>query len=117
VVETCPFCSYAGPSVILADYPAAYVIEPINPVCEGHVLVIPKRHVADFVDDPIIAGHVVMCAVTYMRSLRERSGEAIPDLNLITSKGAAATQTVEHLHFHLVPRREGDGLFLPWSVR
>lgn len=35
-------------------------------------------------------------------------------LNLITSRGAAATQSVFHLHLHLVPRTEGDGLALPW---
>jgi histidine triad (HIT) family protein len=35
--------------------------------------------------------------------------------NLITSQGAAATQTVMHLHLHLVPRTDGDGLKLPWS--
>jgi hypothetical protein len=35
--------------------------------------------------------------------------------NLITSVGAAATQTVRHLHIHLIPRREGDALALPWT--
>ena len=37
------------------------------------------------------------------------------DYNVITSAGRAATQTVMHLHFHLVPREPGDGLMLPWS--
>jgi histidine triad (HIT) family protein len=36
--------------------------------------------------------------------------------NLITSKGREATQTVFHMHLHLVPRAENDGLLLPWSV-
>jgi diadenosine tetraphosphate (Ap4A) HIT family hydrolase len=39
------------------------------------------------------------------------------DCNLITSDGAAATQTVKHLHVHIVPRRDGDGLTLPWSTQ
>jgi histidine triad (HIT) family protein len=38
-----------------------------------------------------------------------------PAANLITSKGAAATQTVYHLHVHVVPRQGGDGLPLPWT--
>lgn len=43
-------------------------------------------------------------------------GEAMgTDFNLITSAGAAATQTVAHLHVHYVPRRTGDGLGLPWT--
>jgi histidine triad (HIT) family protein len=37
------------------------------------------------------------------------------DANLITSVGSAATQTVFHLHVHVVPRRAGDGLALPWT--
>jgi histidine triad (HIT) family protein len=37
------------------------------------------------------------------------------DCNIITSVGSAATQTVRHLHVHVVPRRRGDGLQLPWS--
>jgi histidine triad (HIT) family protein len=35
--------------------------------------------------------------------------------NIITSVGAEATQTVFHLHLHVVPRRFGDGLALPWT--
>lgn len=35
--------------------------------------------------------------------------------NLITSRGGAATQTVFHLHVHVVPREAGDGLALPWT--
>jgi histidine triad (HIT) family protein len=38
-----------------------------------------------------------------------------PAANLITSKGSAATQTVFHLHVHLVPRQVDDGLPLPWT--
>jgi diadenosine tetraphosphate (Ap4A) HIT family hydrolase len=35
--------------------------------------------------------------------------------NFITSAGAAATQSVPHLHVHVIPRRDGDGLALPWT--
>jgi histidine triad (HIT) family protein len=37
------------------------------------------------------------------------------DMNIISSKGPAATQTVFHLHLHLVPRTAGDCLALPWT--
>ena len=40
---------------------------------------------------------------------------ARPTLGLITNIGPAATQSVWHLHVHVVPRTEGDGLLLPWS--
>ena len=37
------------------------------------------------------------------------------DYNLITSAGIPATQSVLHLHIHIVPRYENDGLHLPWT--
>jgi histidine triad (HIT) family protein len=51
-----------------------------------------------------------------MRAAAEfAQAEEISDCNLIVSKGPSATQTVAHLHLHIVPRRPGDGLALPWS--
>ncbi len=37
--------------------------------------------------------------------------------NLLTSVGSAATQTIRHLHWHIVPREEGDRISLPWDIR
>lgn len=109
--DGCPFCDYAGPSPILREYLGGdvIVIEPINPVVPGHVLVIPREHADDFTEGPdFILASTVTAARWY-------AAEMMADCNLITSKGEAATQTVGHLHVHLVPRQEGDGLMLPWS--
>lgn len=107
----CPFCRIiAGeaPATVVADWSDALAIEPIGPVTPGHVLVIPKAHVADFTEDPSVT------AIT-MRRAAELAGElGLDATNLITSRGAEATQTVYHLHTHLVPRRRGDRLALPW---
>ncbi len=43
------------------------------------------------------------------------AGHRMNPCNLITSAGREATQTVFHLHIHVVPRRDGDGLALPWT--
>lgn len=116
--DGCPFCDYAGPSPVLREfdwdgtnvYGKVFVIEPVNPVIPGHVLVIPKQHVCDFTDDSFIAGLVMEAAGTYAHE----GGEVYRACNLITSRGWEATQTVMHLHVHIVPRREGDGFRLPW---
>jgi len=91
------------------------VIEPLNPVVPGHVLVIPREHVTDWVDPGREEhdGYGLRFAVALAQEYARR--ESIGDCNLITSRGPAATQTVGHLHLHIVPRHEGDGLALPWT--
>jgi histidine triad (HIT) family protein len=105
----CPFCDYAGPSPVLFENDRVFVIEPLTPVVPGHVLVIPKRHVADAFEDPAVTGMTAKLAVRYARASGIRAA------NIITSVGTVATQTVRHLHVHIVPRAEDDGLRLPWT--
>lgn len=82
--------------------------EPLDPTTPGHWLVIPRQHVSDFTEWPMVTASTMFRAAVIAQ---ERGG----DFNLITSKGKAATQSVFHLHVHLVPRKEGDGLKLPWT--
>lgn len=107
--KECPFCNREEmKKKALYDYGDCYVIEPLNPVVDGHLLVIPVRHIQDFSEDAIEAGRVMQVAslVAGLKGL---------EYNLITSKGKNATQSVFHLHLHLVPRKEDDGLLLPWT--
>ena len=107
VRDDCPFCDFDGP--ILHRERRVFIIEPLNPVTPGHVLAIPDRHVMDADAYPFITGDVFAAAAWYARKINLES------YNLITSVGEAATQSVFHLHVHVVPRREGDGLALPWT--
>src|SRR5579875_2331265 len=105
----CPFCE----RIAAGDYDSSpqrgcYVFAPLNPVTPGHLLVVPGEHVRDAAAAPATAAAVMQQAALIVR----KSGK---DANIITSAGAAATQTVPHLHLHVVPRREGDGLALPWT--
>lgn len=114
--DGCPFCDYEGPSVVQVDVPMprgnVFVIAPVDPVVPGHVLVVPRVHVEHFAEDPYVSGEVMQVAAAYMLGSLVSLEEG---WNVITSIGEAATQTVRHLHVHLVPRRAGDGLKLPWS--
>lgn len=74
----------------------------------GHTLVIPRQHVQDFADDPYVSGETMRYAAELVRELN------IGPCNIITSRGREATQSVFHLHLHIVPRAENDGLALPW---
>lgn len=109
--DPCVFCEIVAgraPARIAAGWPDAVAIHPLNPVTPGHLLVIPQGHVADFRTDPAVSASVMARAA-------ELASRMPGDANLITSAGEAATQTVPHLHLHLVPRRAGDGLALPWT--
>lgn len=92
------------------EEPICIAVTPLNPVVPGHVLIIPVEHVADFTESIRVTADAMVCAAKYARHHR------IENCNLITSRGAAATQTVFHLHVHLVPRTYGDNLHLPWTV-
>jgi len=104
----CVFCEIVArrtPATIVAEWPGALAIQPLNPVTRGHLLVIPRQHVADALEDPSVTAATFLCAALI----------ADRPVNLITSAGSVATQTVFHLHVHVVPRRAGDGLTLPWT--
>lgn len=83
------------------------VFEPLNPVVPGHLLVVPDTHVEHAKADPNIAAGAMDIAA--LVAARYRSS------NIITSIGPEATQTVKHLHLHVVPRHKDDGLTLPWT--
>lgn len=103
--DGCPFCDYEGPSPLLFENRWVYGIEPMDPVTLGHTLVIPKAHVQGFEEVAVMMD--VMQAVALMAG----RGPA----NVIVSVGKESTQTIPHLHFHVVPRRHGDGLTIPWG--
>jgi len=108
-VTDCPFCKR-----IAADQFDYYdldsvAFEPLNPVTPGHFLVVPRKHVSHALESPVAAGRTLKFAAFLANQM------GIPAANFITSAGADATQTVFHLHVHIVPRRDGDGLHLPWT--
>lgn len=82
--------------------------EPLKPVTRGHRLFIPTRHLQDAGEDPMETGRVMAVAAQWAE-------ENLYSYNLITSRGVSATQSIEHLHIHVIPRRQGDGLHLPWD--
>lgn len=106
----CVFCDIIegkAPATVVAETYNTITIVPLNPVTGGHVLVIPRAHGAYLWELPVWNGGVLF-------DIGQQAKQAYP-CNIIQSNGAEATQTVLHVHFHIVPRREGDGLMLPWS--
>lgn len=76
---------------------------------EGHVLVIPRRHVPDiYALDEATAGHLMAVAVRVAKALAAHGPP--PGLNLWQSNGDAGGQEVPHVHLHVQPRRHNDGI-------
>lgn len=113
----CSFCRIAhGDDAAIeiicqgADWVAFFPPEPATP---GHTLVIPRAHVPDFwsLDAPLAAE----LTATAIRVGRAISTAVEPEgMNLITSSGSAAEQTVFHVHLHVVPRWRQDGFGRIW---
>lgn len=110
-MDNCVFCSIiagTAPATVVREWSDAIAIRPRSGgVHPGHVLVLPRVHVQD-------AGENTEVTAVVMRRAAELMA-AHPAANIITSKGSAATQTVFHLHVHVVPRAAGDDLPLPWK--
>jgi histidine triad (HIT) family protein len=81
---------------------------PLKPCVPGHRLFVPIKHATDAGDDSIGAADAFRAACDWAKANDD-------DFNLITSGGTYATQTIWHTHIHYVPRRENDGLTLPWT--
>lgn len=112
--DTCPFCAIIrglAPARVVMEWDDALVIGPLAPVTDGHLLVLARVHAEDFGADPHVSAQVMRRAAEFTHPWAR-----VVQYNIITSVGEAATQSVKHLHVHIVPRREGDGLCLPWTT-
>lgn len=113
----CVFCKIVkgkSPAKHRGSWISSVVIEPLNPVTPGHLIVIPRKHVANALGDAGVTATTMHDAAMCV-SMVSHIDPRYESVNFITSVGAAATQTIEHLHIHIVPRTHGDGLMLPWT--
>lgn len=114
----CIFCK-----IVAVEIPAAIVYEDdrvlafldIGPLAEGHLLVISRAHYARVPEIPAedfsAAAAVIPRLVDVV--LRVTGCEGV---NILINNGPAAGQVVNHVHWHLIPRRSGDGLGYRWNA-
>jgi diadenosine tetraphosphate (Ap4A) HIT family hydrolase len=102
----CPFCDVEKSRITLEN-DSAVAIPDSFPVAEGHVLVVPKRHVASVFDLPDEEQAALWRLVAVARA--KLASDLKPDgFNVGLNDGLAAGQTVLHAHVHVIPRRAGD---------
>lgn len=113
----CPFCQIIASEQRDARevYRDAHAVAffPTEPATLGHTLVVPRSHIPDIWNlDPETAARLARVIVFLAGAVRRSVNPE--GLNIIQSNGEAASQTVMHLHVHIVPRWNGDAIGRIW---
>jgi len=102
----CPFCTLPV-SRILARNDFAIILRDAYPVTPGHTLVMPVRHVSSFFETTHSERKAMLALLDLAK--QQLQAEFNPaGYNIGINDGAAAGQTIAHLHMHLIPRYPGD---------
>ncbi len=112
----CIFCK-----IVHGEIPCARILETgdavafldINPVNHGHTLLVPKAHHAHLSElTEAVAAHAGSLLPRLCRAITAATGADA--LNVIVNNGRAAGQTIDHCHWHIIPRFNDDRVNWPW---
>jgi histidine triad (HIT) family protein len=119
VSADCIFCKIVAgtiPCFKLFEDDETLAFMDINPVHDGHCLVIVKAHHATLFELPppafAAAGRTAIKIATAVSTVLKPDG-----LNLLQANGPGAAQSVPHFHLHILPRRLDDGLAVNWTPK
>lgn len=114
----CLFCK-----IVAGEIPAVKVLEDdvclafmdIGPLAEGHVLLIPKAHAVTLDELPAEqTGAMLANLPALVRGVQ--AATACQGVNVLQNNGRAAHQEIMHVHFHVIPRNEGDAFGFNWPA-
>ncbi|HOC44120.1 MAG TPA: HIT domain-containing protein [Thermoanaerobaculales bacterium] len=103
----CPFCDPPRGRVV-AETELALAVRDGYPATEGHTLIVPRRHVADYFDLYQPEKNAIDRLLAECRRRLESADSSISGFNVGVNSGESAGQTIFHAHVHLIPRRAGD---------
>lgn len=107
----CIFCKIIAkeiPSPIVYENDDVIAFLDIHPVNPGHTLVVPKKHSEDILETDIETLTKMVNVVQKIGAVQKK--ELFSDgFNIIQNNGAAAGQVIPHIHWHVIPRKNGDG--------
>jgi len=117
-MKKCIFCE-----IIKGDFSPVYKVYEdqetlafldLSPINKGHTLVIPKKHYHTLMDIPEdTLQKVVKVVKKIARALKKESD----GITINQNNYKASEQIIPHLHFHIIPRYEGDGLRYIWTSK
>lgn len=114
--DNCLFCKMVAgqiPVTKVYEDEDVLVFLDIGPISDGHTLVIPKQHFERLDDCPAellgrVFSHLGKIAGAVAGAMNSDG------YNVLCNNGSAAGQVIEHLHFHIISRNAGDGVFDRW---
>ena len=107
---TCLFCSIVAgdaPAEVVLDDPGVVGFLDVRPVFKGHVLLVPRQHVDTLLDLPDAQVKPLFATTRRVASGVTRAFDA---QGTFVAMNNVVSQSVPHLHVHVVPRTKGDGL-------
>lgn len=104
--KECPFCT-PDPSRVIVTGPLCIAIEDSYPVSRGHSLIVPTRHAHSFFELSPPEEAAILAMVRQTKTVLDTK-YAPEGYNLGINDGAAAGQTIMHVHLHVIPRYRGD---------
>jgi histidine triad (HIT) family protein len=116
--DNCIFCKIVEGAIpahrVYSDEHCVAFLD-VGPLAPGHTLVVPRHHVTNLFDCPGEAfAAVARCLPRIAEAVRAATGAT--GLNVLQNSGVSSGQVVMHMHIHLIPRREGDGLGYRWNA-
>ncbi len=104
------FCGIVAgtvPAFRVAESPAGIAFLDIRPVFKGHVLVIPRPHLVQLTDLP---ADLLPDYFAFVQQIAAAVPRALGSQGTFVAQNNIVSQSVPHLHTHVVPRTKGDGL-------
>ena len=107
-MKDCSFCYHNIKDRVVAEHNSVVAIQDSYPVTDGHLLIVPKRHMEDYFSmnetEKKDTGDLIM----RLKNRITAKDHSVTGFNIGTNIGEPAGQTIFHAHIHLIPRRNGD---------
>jgi histidine triad (HIT) family protein len=113
----CIFCKIASgaiPSARVLETSEAVAFLDINPLNPGHTLLVPRSHHSHLAELPDeLAAHAGSLLPRLCRAVK--AATEAEGVNVVVNIGRVAGQTINHVHWHVIPRFTGDPIHWPWK--
>jgi len=108
----CVFCKIFRREIkadVIYENDSFFSIPDANPIDPGHSLVISKKHFENILDLPNSTGPELLDCIKKTSEILIKKYNC-EGFNVINNNFESAGQLVKHIHFHIIPRKKGDGL-------